>query len=157
MKNKFKVKFGAVYFVLFAVIYALAAVSLVWNIIKVTDYIKTAINTTVFGYISLGLSIFLSVLFIFLITMVILTSSYSITESKMIVSFGILKESFDLSDITTVIKNIKRPSLSVIFKNGSAYKIMISENSFDDFYAAIVKNNVNVTYGETDEDQSGKR
>ena len=152
MKNKFKVKFGTVFYVLFALIYVLAAVCLVWNAIKVIDYIKTGISASAYGYISLGLSLLLSVIFIFLITMVLTSSSYVISDSKMTVSFGILKESFLISDIASVVKNVKRPSLSVLFQDGSGYKIMIDEKSFDDFYAALVKYNKDITFGETDEE-----
>ena len=121
--RKFKFKFSAVFYVLFGIIYALALTALIWNGIRLFTAVAGEIELNVYNAISLGLSILLPILFIILITAAIISSAYNISGEKLTVNFGFLKDSFKISDIESIIKNVRYSTLYISFKDGSGYKI----------------------------------
>ena len=152
MKKKYRYKFSPVIFVLFAAIYALALTALVWNGIRLFSATSEKINLGIYNTISLVISLILPIVFIALVTLAIINSNYSLSETALTVNFGVLKDEFKTETISSVIKNVRYSTLSVTFKDGSAYKIVIDEKDFDDFSAALIKLNKNIVYGETDEE-----
>ena len=157
MKNKFKFKFSPVIIVCFALIYLLAAALLIQNGVRAYSAVKQSISLTVYGYISLAISLILPIVFIALITAVIINSHYSFSDEKLIICFGFLKEKYDLKDITSIIKNVRYNTLTIVLKGESGYKILIDEKSFDDFSSTLMRLNKNALYGETDEEKKKKK
>ena len=153
MERKYKFKYSAVFFVLFALIYALALTALIWNGIRLYGALSEKIELGVFKAISLGLSLFLPVVFIVIVTSAIINSAYTLSEKTLVINYGLLKDGFEIKDIASIVKNVRYNSLFVSFKDGSAYKISIDERQFDDFSTSLMKLNPSINYGETDEEK----
>ena len=152
MKKKYKFKYSALFIVLFGVIYALALTALIWNGIRLYTAISEKISLGVYNTISLVISLILPIILIVIITSAFITSSYTLNEESLTVNYGLLKETFKIKDITSIIKNVKYSTLVVSFADGNGYKIVIDEKEFDDFSATLIKLNKDVSYGETDEE-----
>ena len=152
----FKYKFSTAVKILFAVIYALAVVCLVWNIIRLINSISSGISLELYGYISVVLCLVLPVVVSVFITAMIISSSYTLANGTLTVSFGLLKDKYAISDIESLVRNVKTDVLVMNFKDESFLKIVIEPKLFDDFSASVLKLNKSVQYGETDEDNRKK-
>ena len=152
MKKKYKFKYSALFIVLFGVIYALALTALIWNGIRLYTAIDEKISLGVYDTISLVISLILPIILIVIITSAFISSSYTLNEESLTVNYGLLKETFKIKDITTIIKNVKYPALFISFSGGNGYRIIIDEKEFDDFSATLIKLNEEIAYGETDEE-----
>ncbi|MBQ7642689.1 MAG: hypothetical protein IJS67_02185 [Clostridia bacterium] len=153
---KVKYKFSTVIYLLFAAFYLVAAISLVWNAVRLVQSLTGEISLTVFNYISTGLGVILPLLFGALMTAALLRSQYEVTENKLVLRFGFLKDEYSLSDISSIVKNLRYMRLTLFFADGSSVRIIIDEKHFDEFSSSILKSDKNIVYGETDEEDAKK-
>ena len=148
---KFKYKFKKSMWVLFSIMYLLAIVCFVWNLIRLFNSISSTISVKAYGYISIVMCLALPILISIFISAIIISSYYTVKDKKLIVKFGFLKDEYSILDIDNIIKNIKSDKLVVNFKDEGSLNVGISKTDFDEFSASIIKQNKNVEYGETDE------
>ena len=153
---KFKYKFTTAIYVLFALMYLLGAVCLVWNIIRLIDGVNSSVVVDSYLIIRTVLCIALPIVLSIFITAMIISSYYTVGDKKLTVKFGFIGDKYSIDDVTGIIKNVKTDVLSLIFKDESTLKIVIDKGLFDDFSAELMKKNKNISYGETDETEKKK-
>ena len=153
---KFKYKFSKTVYILFATMYLLGAVCLVWNLIRLFDATNSTVALDTYAIIRNVLCIALPIVLSIFITAMIISSSYQINEKKLVVKFGFISDKYDVADLSQIIKNVKTNTLSLVFKDESTLKIVIDGSLFDDFSATLMKMNKSISYGETDEDNKKK-
>ena len=153
---KFKYKFSTAIYVLFAIMYLLAVVCFVWNLIRLCNSLTSSIALDTYDVISCVLCLALPIVLSIFITAMIISSRYIIEEKKIIVKFGFIGDTYKISDLSSVIKNVKTQTLHLVFNDESTLKITIDSSSFDDFSAYLMQKNKNISYGETDEDNKKK-
>lgn len=150
---KFRYRFGKTVYVLFALVYVLAAACLIWNVVRLVEAGKESFQLTTFNYISIGLCIVLPVAAAAVVTAALIDSHYLLKDGFLVVRFGVLTEKMPIDEVVSVVKNVRYGRLTVVFKDESTFRIVIAEDKFDDFSSALIKFNKSVSYGETsDED-----
>lgn len=145
---KFKYKYKNYMWWIFGAIYVLAAVCFGWNLYRLIISIDNPVTLSVYDYISIGLCIVLPVLFAAFVTAAIISSYYLVGENELKVAFGFLADKYKTSDIDSLVKDGKKNTLSIVFKDESTLNVVISPEFFGDFCAEIMKKNRNVTYSE---------
>ena len=153
---KFRYKFSKPVYVFFALFYLAAGVTFVWNLIRLVNSFSNPIGLSEFNYISIGLCILLPVIFGVIITAALVSSYYTVENGKITVSYGFLKDEYQIKDVSSIIKNLKTNGLTVIFKDGATCRILIDEDKFDDFSSVLMQSERSIVYGETDEDENKK-
>ncbi|MBO4262904.1 MAG: hypothetical protein J5903_03875 [Clostridia bacterium] len=153
---KFKYKFSKPVYIFFGLFYVAAAVTFGWNLVRLINSFSNPIGMSEFNYISLGLSLLLPIVFGAIITAALVSSSYTVENGKMTVSYGFLKDEYFIKDVGSIIRNIRTNRLTVVFKDGAACRILIDEKDFDEFSSLLMQTERSIVYGETDEEESKK-
>lgn len=153
---KFKYKFSKANYIIFASMYLLGAVCLVWNLIRLINSMNSSIEPDSYMIIRNVLCIALPIVLSIFISAMIISSYYQVTDKKLIVKFGFISDKYDIADVTQIIKNVKTDVLALNFKDESSLKIVIDQNSFDDFSTELMNKNKNITYGAMDEEKTKK-
>ena len=86
---KFKYKFKKSMWVLFSIMYLLAIVCFVWNLIRLFNSISSTISVKAYGYISIVMCLALPILISIFISAIIISSYYTVKDKKLIVKFGL--------------------------------------------------------------------
>lgn len=148
---KFKYKFSTTVFIIFILMYVLAVVCFVWNLIRLINSLSSNVVPDVYSVISTVMCLVLPIVLTVFVTAMILSSYYIIGEKTLRVKFGFISDKYPISDMKGIIKNVKTDELSIIFKDESALKVVLDKTQFDDFSSELMKKDKNLNYGETDE------
>ena len=158
MKFKYKIT-KSVYVTLLVVAVALVSVGcLIFNVIRLVKAINADFKgKDVYNTASLVLCLILPFVCGAFIIALMANSYYKAENGKLTVRLGFLKDEYKCADIDNIIKNIKTDLLTVTFKDESTLRIIIAPADFDNFSAEVMKQNKNIVYGETDEDNAGQK
>ena len=132
--------------VIFGAIYLLAAVCFAWNLYRLIISIGNPVSLSAYDYIRIALCLVLPVVFIAFVTAAIVSSRYIVGEKELKVAFGFLADKYKTSDIDSLVKDVKKNTLTIAFKDESTLNVIISPEFFGDFCAEIMKKNRNVSY-----------
>ena len=77
---------------------------------------------------------------------ILLFSSYKIGEKKLKMSFGIIKSSYDVGEIDTLLLDRASEKLYVVFKDESCMTVVIKKSQYTDFVQAVLDVNPRVEY-----------
>lgn len=89
---------------------------------------------------------FVSVAAFVLLLSLILSSHYQISDKKFKTSFGIIKSSYDIEKIQSVVLDRKTKKLSVYFDDNNFIVIVVKEEWYEDFIEELLKVNRNIEY-----------
>ncbi len=103
---------------------------------------------------------FVSVAAFVLLISLIFSSNYSISETKFKTSFGIIKSSYDIAKIESVVLDRKTKKLSVYFEDKNFIVVVVKEEWYEDFISELLKANPKIEYSivskENDVDEEKK-
>lgn len=148
---KFKYKFSTTVFIIFILMYVLAVVCFVWNLIRLINSLSSNVAPDVYSVISAVMCLILPIVLTVFITAMIRSSHYIIGEKTLTVKFGFISDKYSISDMEGIIKNVKTDELSIIFKDESTLRVILDKSQFDEFSSELMKKDKNLNYGETDE------
>ena len=89
---------------------------------------------------------FVSVAAFVLLLSLILSSYYQIKDKKFKTSFGIIKSTYDIDKIQSVVLDRKTKKLSVYFDENNFIIIVVKEEWYEDFIEELLKANSNIEY-----------
>lgn len=147
---KFKYKYSTLVIVLFIVMYVLATVCFVWNLIRFIESVNSQIELDSYKIISTLLCLVLPIVVSVFITAMLVSSYYKVDDGILKVKFGFIGDEYKINEMASIVKNLKTDMLVINFKDESTLRVVIEQKNFDDFSAEIIKTNKNVCYGETD-------
>lgn len=149
-KMKFKYKYKSYLYWIFGAIYALSVVCFVWNLYRLAVSLGNSLGLTAYDYISIALCLVLPVVFALFTTAAIVSSYYLIKGNEIKVAFGFLSDKYKISEIDSLVKNVRNNTLVIVFNDESTLNVIISPDKFDDFCSEIIKLNRKVSYEQTD-------
>lgn len=147
---KLKYKYKNYMYLIFALIYVLAAVCFGWNLYRLIVSLDNPVQMTAYEYIRIALCLILPIAFASFVTGAIISSYYLISEKHIKVAFGFLSDKYKTSDVSSIVKNIRTNRLTIVFTDESTLNVVIEPAKFDDFCSEIMKHNRNVSYEQTD-------
>lgn len=147
---KFKYKYKNYMYLIFALIYVLAAVCFGWNLYRLIVSLDNPVQMTAYEYIRIALCLVLPIVFVAFVTGAIISSYYLISEKHIKVAFGFLSDKYKTSEVSSLVKNIRTNRLTIVFTDESTLNVVIDPAKFDDFCSEIMKHNRNVSYEQTD-------
>lgn len=158
MKFRYKIN-KSIYVTVLVILVSLVAVAcFTLNVIRLVKAINADfMGMSGYDYASLALCLVLPLVCAAFIIALLVNSYYKTENGKLIVRLGFLKDEYKAADAESIIKNVKTDVLTVVFKDGSPLRIIVASDHFDDFSAALMKENKNIVYGETDEDDKKKK
>lgn len=158
MKFRYKIN-KSIYVTVLVILVSLVAVAcFTLNVIRLVKAINADfMGMSGYDYASLALCLVLPLVCAAFIIALLVNSYYKTENGKLIVRLGFLKDEYKAADAESIIKNVKTDVLTVVFKDGSPLRIIVTPDHFDDFSAALMKENKNIVYGETDEDDKKKK
>lgn len=158
MKFRYKIN-KSIYVTVLVILVSLVAVAcFTLNVIRLVKAINADfMGMSGYDYASLALCLVLPLVCAAFIIALLVNSYYKTENGKLIVRLGFLKDEYKAADAESIIKNVKTDVLTVVFKDGSPLRIIVAPDHFDDFFAALMKENKNIVYGETDEDDKKKK
>ncbi len=158
MKFRYKIN-KSIYVTVLVILVSLVAVAcFTLNVIRLVKAINADfMGMSGYDYASLALCLVLPLVCAAFIIALLVNSYYKTENGKLIVRLGFLKDEYKAADAESIIKNVKTDVLTVVFKDGSPLRIIVAPYHFDDFSAALMKENKNIVYGETDEDDKKKK
>lgn len=145
---KFKYKISVKLYIMFIALFIVSAACLVWNVVRLVGFIKDPTIVTVYNYISVGICILLPILCVLFVATIMASSYYKIADGKLLVRYGVLKDSFNLKEIDNIVRDLEKKSLIITFKDESGFRIVIDEKNFNDFAAALMKAEPSISYAE---------
>ena len=135
-------------YALFAALYVVAGACLVWNVIRLVNFLKDPEIVSVYSYISAALCILIPLLFGVFATAMLITSYYKIDGGYLTVKYGVIKDKFSLKEMDNVVRDLDKNQLLVVFKDESSLRVVIDEKFFVDFTAELLKAEPSISYGE---------
>ena len=137
-------------YLIFALIYVLAAVCFGWNLYRLIVSLDNPVQMTAYEYIRIALCLVLPIAFAAFVTGAIISSYYLISEKHIKVAFGFLSDKYKTNDVSSLVKNVRTNRLTIVFTDESTLNVVIDPAKFDDFCSEIMKHNRNVSYEQTD-------
>ena len=147
---KFKYKYKNYIYLIFALIYVLAAVCFGWNLYRLIVSLDNPVQMTAYEYIRIALCLVLPIVFAVFVTSAMISSYYLISEKHIKVAFGFLSDKYKTSEVSSLVKNIRTNRLTMVFADESTLNVVIEPAKFDDFCSEIMKRNRSVSYEQTD-------
>ncbi len=131
---------------IFGAIYALSICCFVWNLYRLIVSIDNPNPVDAYDYIRIILCLVLPVVFSAFVTSAIISSYYLVKTTELKVAFGFLSDKYKISEISSLVKNVKQNTLVIVFKDESTLNAVIQPEKYDDFCAEIMKLNRSVSY-----------
>ncbi len=148
--KKFKYNLTTTVKILLYVGLALAATCLVWNVVRMFN----GSITDDYDYISVILALGLSVAFLVIATGVLINSAFTLKEKTLVVNWGVLKNSFNYSEIINVTYYKIPNKLVIYFKDETWFNIVISPAEYSEFADCLRQMSKRITYEENSTDKS---
>lgn len=128
METKYKYQFTKTFYII-AVIGGLVALGcIVVNAVRFISLLSKGIAPSFYEYVSLILSVFLSVFFIVFMISAFIKSYYKITDNAVILRWGIIKNTIDISDVKEIKLITNQNKLELIFEDESYFIIVVSDS-----------------------------
>ena len=128
METKYKYQFTKTFY-LIAVIGGLVALGcIVINAVRFINLLSKSIAPTFYEYVSLILSVGLSVFFIVFMISAFINSYYTITDNAVILRWGIIKNTIDIHDVKEIKLITNQNKLELTFEDESYFIIAVSDN-----------------------------
>ncbi len=157
----FKYKFTVVQTVLIIAGIILSAAGFTLNLVMcIRDGVKNAAQP-VYPIIQYTLMFFVTVVAFALLLSILLFSAYVIDGKTFKTRFGFIVSKYDCEKITTVTLDRRTKKLTVAFKSGEFMVIVVKQDWYEDFIAALLETNPAIEYNivslENDIDEDKKK
>lgn len=157
----FKYKFTVIQTVLIVAGIILSAAGFVLNLVMcIKNGIKDAAQP-VYPIIQYTLMFFVTTVAFALLTSILLFSAYVVDGKTFRTRFGFIISKYDCEKIETVTLDRKTKKLTVTFKSGEFMVIVVKQDWYEDFIAALLKANPAIEYNiislENDVDEDKKK
>ncbi len=127
METKYKYQFTKTFY-LIAVIGGLVALgSIIVSAARFINLLSKGIAPSFYEYISLILSVCLSIFFIAFVISAFINSYYKITDNAVILRWGIIKNTIAISDVKEIKLITNQNKLELIFEDESYFIIVVSD------------------------------
>ena len=87
-----------------------------------------------------------SVALFIILTSLLFSSYYAVTEKHLITCFGVIKSKYDVKKIQTIILDRKTNKLTVYFDENNFVMIVVNEAWYEDFVDAVIKVNPRIEF-----------
>lgn len=155
MKKQFKYKLTKLLWILFIAGLLIAGACVFLNVKRFIGLLQTNDKET-YNYISSILSSVVGFLAFVFIPPAMFSSKYVITDKQLLACWGLVKNRFEINDITTITHFRKTEKLVVYFADDSYTVIIISPEEFNDFANALKEVNNKIFYQLNTEDSGEK-
>lgn len=128
-----------------------AAAYNVYNIIRAV--LSGTAFSSAWNWFTYAVIIIVGIIGAVVFTAMLINSRYELTETELLLRFGLIVTRYTLSDITAihVFKNTKK--LTIYFKNGNYAVVVVKEEWYKDLIESMTTINPRITY-DVDEDDS---
>ena len=155
MKNKFKYKITPTLWALFIIGLILAGYCIYSNVMRFIDLLKIT-EVSSYSYIGTVICIFIGIGAFVFIPPAMFGSKYAISGKELILYWGIVKNKYDIKDITTATHFRTSNKLALTFSDESYIAINIAPEEFDNFVEALKSVNKKIFYSLNVEDSKVK-
>lgn len=125
---------------------ALCVIGVGVNIICIcTENISEEVNIT-YPIIKYTLMFLIPAVLAVLLISFLASSYYSVDGTTLKTSFGIIKSTYKIADVSQIILDRNTNKLSVFFKNENFFVIVVKEEWYDEFIDALLKANPEIEY-----------
>ncbi len=155
MKKTFKYKLTPILWTLFIAGLILAAGCVYLNVVRFIN-LKGENDSGIYNYIGSILSAVVGILAFVFIPPAMFSSKYVVTDDRLFSYWGLVKNTFEIKEITTVTHFRKSDKMAIYFSDQSYIAINIDPKEFDDFANALKSVNKNVFYQLNTEDSGAK-
>ncbi len=135
--QKFKYKFTTLIIILICLLMLLALACMGLNIYRLVANITQNNEITLMNWISYGLTIILPIVAIVLGISALISSYYEITDTQVILKWGLMKNVIELKDVKSIKLRTKEGKLELVFFDDSYFTVQTNEAWFETFVDAI--------------------
>lgn len=131
-----------------------AAAYNVYNII--TAILSGAAFSNAWNWFTYAVIIIVGIIGIVVFSAMLINSRYELTETELLLKFGLIVTHYTLSDIKAVhvFKNTKK--LTIYFKNGNYAVVVVKEEWYKDLIESMVALNPRITYDADDDEEENQ-
>ena len=155
MKKQYKYKITPTLWALFIIGLILAGYCIYSNVMRFIDLLKISAVSS-YSYIGTAICILIGVAAFAFIPPAMFSSKYSISGKELILYWGIVKNKYDIKDITTATHFRASNKLALTFTDESYIAININPEEFDDFVENLKSVNPKIFYSLNVEDTKVK-
>lgn len=131
--NKFKFPFSKL---LYALIYIALGLCLIGFIVNIWRLIYIGVESNG-DYVQYAVLFLVTVFFPVVLISMLFGSKYIVTQSELILQFGILKNKYKLDNISSVVYPKSGNKLTLNMKDGTYTILLVPEESMNDFVSAL--------------------
>ena len=154
MENNYKYKFSKIFYIIAIVGSILAVGCIIVNVVRVINLLSNGYALGFYEYVSLILAIVLSVAFILFIITALIKSYYQITDKAVVLKWGIIKNTVDISDVKEIKFITNKNKLELTFEDESYFIIVVDDRWKEAFIDELKTKFPNIPYiQETEEDK----
>ncbi len=154
--KKYKYKFTPLMLSLLIGLIVLALVCLGVNVYSIVKNISLNIELSLTNYISYAITILLSICAVVISICAIFNSYYKITDTELILKWGLIKNKFSLSTIKQIKLIPLAKKLELVFKDDSFFVVSTCEKWHEEFVDELKSKNPNVSFVQ-DSVEGGKK
>ncbi len=155
MKNKnngYKYKFSKWFYVIAIAGYLVSLGCIALNSTRFLTKVSKNIEMGFSEYMSLGFSIVLSVAFIILVTLALIKSEYTLTQDKLILKWGIIKNPVNLEEVKLIRLITTTQKLELVFEDDSFFVVVIDKKDYQKFVDELKSLRPKLEFNQTSED-----
>jgi len=148
--KSYKYKFSTFAIILMIVGLLLSIGCIVLNLVRYISRIDEGTIST-YDWISLAIILIISIVFIVIVTSMLISTKYTITDKEIVLSYGIIKNPIKISEIKEIKLHVKNKRLELIFDDESYFNIIIKEEWFEDFVNELKLKSSNIIFSQESE------
>ncbi len=144
--QKFKYKFTSLIIVLICLLIVLALACMGFNIYRLITALLGNFEITLMNWISYGLLVILPIVAIVLSISALVSSFYEITNTQVILKWGLMKNTIELKDIKSVKLRGNERKLELIFYDDAYFIVQTNEEWFESFVDVLKEKRPQITF-----------
>ena len=154
MEKNYKYQFSKVFYIVAIVGSLLALGCIAINVIRLIGFLSKNVAPGFYEWVSIIISVLLSIAFIVFIVAAIINSTYQITDKSVVLKWGVIKNVIDLSEVKQIKFTTNKNKLELVFEDESYFIIVVANDQKQAFIDEITKKFPNVSYlQETEEEK----
>lgn len=144
--KKYKYKFSKLITIVGIVGILLAIACMVVGVLRFINYNNNNIQLTMYQYITFALIAILPIVYIVVAVSAYFNSYYFVTDTEVVLKWGIIANRFNLNDIEEVKLITNQSKLELCFKDESYFLVATDPKWFDEFVDEIKAKKPNISY-----------
>jgi hypothetical protein len=152
----FKFKFSKLNKILIYAGLALAVVGFIVSVINLITGDASTSKNLVYPIIQYTLLFLIPIAFAVILISLLISSYYSIDDKILKTSFGFIKSSYKIDEITCIVLDRKTNKLSVFFGDTTFIVINVNEDWYEDFINTLLEKNPKIEYTINSKENSGE-